>query len=106
MKVKNLSLVLAVSGIALLLSGKLVAANACKSTFHAADGSYYATPSSDRIDIIEHAEPDLPPTTLTPKPQKKSKSSTNFFSWLTKSHTMPSLHFIEFIELFGDDEDS
>lgn len=106
MKGKHFSLVLTVSGLALLLSGNLAASNAnCKYTFYAADGSYYA-PAPERIDVIAHAEPDLPPVVVTPELKKKTKSSTSFFSWLTKSHTMPSLHFIEFIELFGDDEDS
>ncbi|NVJ67079.1 MAG: hypothetical protein HWE16_11375 [Gammaproteobacteria bacterium] len=107
MKVKQLSLVIAVSSLALLLSGTVIASNAnCNSTFFAADGSYYAASNSDKIEVIAHAEPDLPPVALAPTPKKKPKSSTSFFSWITKSHTMPSLHFIEFIELFGNDEES
>ncbi len=88
-----------------MATDKLSAASAgCKSTFYAADESYYTAKSSEEINVIAHAEPDLPAVTVSPQQKKKSKSSTNFFSWLTKSHTMPSLHFIEFIELFGDDE--
>lgn len=78
-----------------------VSANGRCNTFYAADSSYHS--SSEQIDIIQHAEPDLPPVINTPSKKKKQKSSTNFFSWLTKSHTMPSLHFIEFIELFDEE---
>lgn len=107
MKIRKLGLVIGLSGFALMLSGQLAASNAsCNSTFYSADESYYAPENHDKIDVVAHAEPDLPAIVLTPEQKKKSKSSTSFFSWLTKSHTMPSLHFIEFIELFGDEEDS
>lgn len=82
--------------LALLASGKLSA----ESNIHC-DSNHYAT---DSIDVIAHAEPDLPPVILPQEQKKKAKSSPSFFSWLTKSHTMPSLHFIGFIELFGDEE--
>ena len=88
-----------------IASGQLFASNsACNNRFLAADDTYYAGSNSDHIDIIYHAEPDLPPIVLDTEKKKKQKSSTSFFSWLTKSHTMPSLHFIEFIELFSHEE--
>lgn len=58
---------------------------------------------SDEVEVIEHAAPDLPEVSVKVNNQKAQKSKTDFFSWLTKTHTMPNLHFIEFIELFGDD---
>lgn len=57
---------------------------------------------SDDVEIIEHATPDLPEISVETDEQKALKSNTDFFSWLTKTHTMPNLHFIEFIELFDD----
>lgn len=60
---------------------------------------------SDEVEVIEHAAPDLPEVSTQTHQQKPQKSNTNFFSWLTKTHTMPNLHFIEFIELFDDEQD-
>lgn len=94
MKLKSISLFLAGS-LALFVSANLAAySGGCESINY----------TSDKIDIIDHAEPDLPPVLLPEEQKKAAKSSTSFFSWLTKSHTMPSLHFIEFIELFGNDK--
>ncbi len=101
------SLKLSLIALTAFASAQVIAGNSnCKASYLAADGSYYSQKQTDQIDIIHHAEPDLPPVVLEQKEKKKPKSNTSFFSWLTKSHTMPSLHFIEFIELFGDDDET
>lgn len=57
--------------------------------------------SSDELHIITSLEPEL----LEPAPNRmasemNNKKSASWFSWLTESHNMPSLHFIQFLELF------
>ncbi len=104
MALKNINLGIGFLLVFAFVSNEVKASNNFCKPRYAANESYYNSSSADEINVIAHAEPDLPAVTITPKQKKQTKSSTNFFTWLTKSHTMPSLHFIEFIELIGDDE--
>lgn len=62
------------------------------------------SPSEDtKMHIISYAEPEFDAPKIQNKAPKKAKSDVSLYSWLTESHTMPSLHFIEFIELFDEE---
>ncbi|WP_251359139.1 hypothetical protein [Kangiella sp. TOML190] len=100
----KLSVIAIVSALVGYSSQTSASVNSRCNTFYAAD-SYHQQVDSEQLEIIQHAEPDLPPADFVVSPKTKKKPSTNFFSWLTNSHTMPSLHFIEFIELLGHEND-
>ncbi len=100
----KLMIIVAVCALAGYAKQANASVNSRCNTFYAAD-SYHQPTNSEQLEIIQHAEPDLPPAQPVTAPKTKKKASTSFFSWLTNSHTMPSLHFIEFIELVGHEND-
>lgn len=57
--------------------------------------------NGDELHIITSIEPELlEPASNRVTAEMTNKKSSNWFSWLTESHHMPSLHFIQFLELF------
>lgn len=67
----------------------------------------YSPTDDTQLHVLTQLEPELvqpAPQQNTKKDKKKSEQSVSWFSWLTESHTMPSLHFIDILELFGGDE--
>ena len=57
--------------------------------------------NSDELHIITSIEPELLEPASTPLGNvNANKKSASWYSWLTESHNMPSLHFIQFLELF------
>lgn len=57
--------------------------------------------NSDELHIITSIEPELlEPASAQLGNTNSVKKSASWYSWLTESHTMPSLHFIQFLELF------
>lgn len=57
--------------------------------------------NSDEIQIITSIDPELlEPASNQLNGEMNSKKSASWYSWLTESHNMPSLHFIQFLELF------
>lgn len=62
----------------------------------------YSPKDDTQLHILTHVEPELvQPTSKQKDSAKKSQQSVSWFSWLTESHTMPNLHFIDILELFG-----
>ena len=67
----------------------------------------YSPNDDTQLHVLTQLEPELvQPATQqqSTKGEKKSEQSVSWYSWLTESHTMPSLHFIDILELFGGDE--
>lgn len=57
--------------------------------------------SSDELHIITSIEPELlEPASGQMAANMNTKKSASWYSWLTESHNMPSLHFIQLLELF------
>ena len=57
--------------------------------------------NSDKLHIITSIDPELlEPASTQMTSDMGGKKSANWYSWLTESHNMPSLHFIQFLELF------
>ncbi|WP_223668617.1 hypothetical protein [Kangiella shandongensis] len=89
--------VLLASGVALSIVG---GSNAFAKAQICAD-SYRVDSSSDELHIITSLEPELlEPASTRLAHNDSDKKATNWYSWLTESHNMPSLHFIQFLELF------
>lgn len=64
------------------------------------------SPNDDtQLHFIAYAEPEFAAPKISSKTPKKTKSEVSLFSWLTESHSMPSLHFIDLIEIFGTDNE-
>lgn len=87
-----------VSAVALSIFGgsnAIAKAQICSESNHV---SY----NSDELHIITSIEPELlQPASARLGVTDKTEQSSNWYSWLTEQHTMPSLHFIQFLELFG-----
>lgn len=89
--------ILIASGVALSIVG---GSNAFAKAQICSD-SHHMSYSSDELHIITSLEPELlEPASARLANNDSDKKSTNWYSWLTESHNMPSLHFIQFLELF------
>ncbi|NVK22178.1 MAG: hypothetical protein HWD86_06640 [Kangiellaceae bacterium] len=98
-KLKNILLVTFLAATSFVSGQAFAAAQICQNV-------QYSAKDDTQLHILTFVEPELIQPAQPPKEKKdekkKSEQSVSWFSWLTESHTMPSLHFIDFLELFGD----
>ncbi|GAA0204523.1 hypothetical protein GCM10009123_09880 [Kangiella japonica] len=94
---KSIKQLLIIAGVALSILGS---SNAIAKAQICSDSNQVSY-NSDKLHIITSIEPELlEPAHNQMGSEMAQKKSTNWFSWLTESHNMPSLHFIQFLELF------
>lgn len=62
----------------------------------------YSPKDDTQLHILTYVEPELvqPAEKKTDAQTQSAEGSTSWFSWLTESHNMKSLHFLDFLEIF------
>ncbi|AOE49191.1 hypothetical protein [Kangiella sediminilitoris] len=97
LSIKSLKKVLLAGGVALSIVG---GSNVLAKAQICSEGNYVDY-NSDELHIITSLEPELlEPASASLGNNVPEKKSASWYSWLTESHNMPSLHFIQFLELF------